>query len=618
MLTIAIILDVVTMTPFAVGVTVNAVAETIIDSGACGDNVMWEFTGRYSENSYCKGKLTISGVGCIDSYSDIKYYPWYKYADFIEEIIINDGIINISQYAFSKYTKLKKTVISDSVRIIGNYAFEGCVNLSEILIPNGVYAIGRFAFYNCKKLTDITIPGSVMDIDRSAFYYCNGLKSITLLNPNCHIADSNETINITADICGYKNSTAQQYSEKYCRNFYIVEGQKLIGDINNDSVINVSDSTFLQKQIANGVEFDDEMIGIADANGDGIVSVSDATLIQKYLAGAVAVQLGVFSEAYIEYSQVRDEVQSYLDDVTYDSSDYSVSSIADYVTNTSNNYCASCKLNIKQAGKLIVCDGGNGGIITTDSFAGDNYIYNLTPNAVSVYANIVDNKIVQSGTIKANGSPRMIQSASTYNVRDLGGWSCDGGTVKYGKLYRGGLLSTEDKSTFVDFLKVTDNLDLRWDSEVTGTSSVLGASVSYKHINGCWYGNHYNSNLKDEVKYVIDIVNNGGVLYFHCAGGADRTGTLAMILEAILGVSQSDIDKDYELTCFYAGVQTDESARRRNEHDWKSLIQFFDNYAGDTLQDRVVDYLVKQGISINDINAFRHNMIDGKPFDLTS
>ena len=28
------------------------------------------------------------------------------------------------------------------------------------------------------------------------------------------------------------------------------------------------------------------------------------------------------------------------------------------------------------------------------------------------------------------------------NVRDLGGWSCDGGTVKYGKLFRGSELKS--------------------------------------------------------------------------------------------------------------------------------------------------------------------------------
>ena len=39
-------------------------------------------------------------------------------------------------------------------------------------------------------------------------------------------------------------------------------------------------------------------------------------------------------------------------------------------------------------------------------------------------------------------------------------------------------------------------------------------------------------------------------MYFHCAGGADRTGTLAFLIEALVGVSENDLSKDYELTTF--------------------------------------------------------------------
>ena len=324
------------------------------------------------------------------------------------------------------------------------------------------------------------------------------------------------------------------------------------------------------------------------------------------------------ADKLVEFSQVRPEVQSYLDNVTYDPADYTTSQIVDYVTSTSNNQPVGCKINLKSAGTLIVYDSANGGSTITNSVAGDNYIYNFTPNAICHYVNIVDGDIEQSGTVKATGACRMIKSASAYNIRDLGGWTCDGGIVKYGKLFRGSQIWATDKSTLVKMLGVTDDLDLRWDSEVTNTSSVLGLSVNYRHINGAWYGGQYVSNLKDEFAYAINCVNSGRVLYFHCAGGADRTGTLAMVIEAVLGVSQSDIDKDYELTNFNTGIDTNAHARRRNESEWIGLINYFDNYSGDTLRDRVVNYLVSIGISISDINAFRQNLIDGSPADLVA
>ena len=40
-------------------------------------------------------------------------------------------------------------------------------------------------------------------------------------------------------------------------------------------------------------------------------------------------------------------------------------------------------------------------------------------------------------------------------------------------------------------------------------------------------------------------------LYFHCRIGADRTGTLAYLLEGILGVSKENRYRDYELTVFF-------------------------------------------------------------------
>ena len=57
-----------------------------------------------------------------------------------------------------------------------------------------------------------------------------------------------------------------------------------------------------------------------------------------------------------------------------------------------------------------------------------------------------------------------------------------------------------------------------------------------------WY------NLADKVTWraildcVIDAATHNEPVYFHCSAGADRTGTVACILEGLLGMSQSDID----------------------------------------------------------------------------
>ena len=45
-----------------------------------------------------------------------------------------------------------------------------------------------------------------------------------------------------------------------------------------------------------------------------------------------------------------------------------------------------------------------------------------------------------------------------------------------------------------------------------------------------------------------DVAYNDEKIYFHCTHGADRTGTIAYLIEALLGVDESDRITDYELT----------------------------------------------------------------------
>ena len=64
---------------------------------------------------------------------------------------------------------------------------------------------------------------------------------------------------------------------------FIMETERIKGDVNGDGVISIADATTLQKYLANIVDFDDEQLAAADTNGDGSVSIADATQIQKYL-----------------------------------------------------------------------------------------------------------------------------------------------------------------------------------------------------------------------------------------------------------------------------------------------------------------------------------------------
>lgn len=116
--------------------------------------------------------------------------PWYISRNSIEEIIIEDGIENIGNYAFFYTFNLETVVIPESVKSIGKSAFMGCENLKNITIPENVTSIGDGAFGLCKSLTDITIPKNITKIGKNLFKECSGLKSLTIPDGVTDIGES--------------------------------------------------------------------------------------------------------------------------------------------------------------------------------------------------------------------------------------------------------------------------------------------------------------------------------------------------------------------------------------------------------------------------------------------
>ena len=340
----------------------------------------------------------------------------------------------------------------------------------------------------------------------------------------------------------------------------------------------------------------------------------------------VDISEGIENETYT-FDQRRTEVANFLDNVTYDPSDYSSSQIANYVTSASSNHPVGVTINMKTAGTLTVVDGYTGRTVSKDVSAGDVTIYNCTPGATSKFVLVgADGSIVQNGVIKPTGACRMIHMTNVDNIRDLGGWACDGGVVKYGKLFRGGemygFLTDDGKQQALDMLGILKEIDLRFAEDLNGrTESGFGPTVDMLWVDMTWNALTYqksSGNIKAIFDPLFDYVIAGKPTYFHCSAGADRTGVVALICEAILGVSQSDCDKDYELTNFYTGVGTDADARRRDEAVWTREITYLNTYSGATFREKTMNFLLSCGITLEKITAFRAAMIDGTPTALTA
>ena len=306
---------------------------------------------------------------------------------------------------------------------------------------------------------------------------------------------------------------------------------------------------------------------------------------------------GIVGAEAIEWHQCPEAVRNYLANVTYDQSDYTTSQIANYAPAT------AVVSNYRPIGKTL----------------GGKTYYNQVPGVETPFATTS-----KAGTIKPLDALRWLNTPQAANVRDLGGWACDGGTIKYGLLIRGGKLAAADRAVLVGELGVQHDLDLRGrdgvspEDEPDMTESPLGSDVRYTRTQQyAWYSLTPVSAWQSYLRCVIDAVTHREPVYFHCSAGADRTGTLACVIEGLLGVSQSDIDKDYELTCFYSGTDTDNHARRRNESEWQGLIAQIGAKSGTTFRDKCVTFAAELGFTAAEINAFRAAMMDGTPETVT-
>lgn len=224
-----------------------------------------------------------------------------------------------------------------------------------------------------------------------------------------------------------------------------------------------------------------------------------------------------------------------------------------------------------------------------------NTVFNLIPGSVYWWRNSQE-----QGTFTTVGPLRTIYIDGVDNVRDLGGWKAGKNHIRYGKLFRGGRLDNITHPEDLNALGITADLDLR--GNPPGTSGGSGESYPIPWLK---YANFpvimfmasqsgpegTTSGLyQAAIRQVIQWLRDGETIYFHCHGGADRTGTLAFLIESLLGVSEVDANIDYELTSFASSVPRLRTVTNINQYPFKRLILFLKQFEGETMQEKVTNW----------------------------
>ena len=113
----------------------------------------------------------------------------YLNGEEVIDLVIPEGVTNISNYVFQNYSHLTSVTIPDGVTTIGEYAFNGCSGLTSITIGNNVNSIGQWAFGRCEKLKDVyCYAESVPESINTTFFNETNIEEATLHVPAASVS----------------------------------------------------------------------------------------------------------------------------------------------------------------------------------------------------------------------------------------------------------------------------------------------------------------------------------------------------------------------------------------------------------------------------------------------
>lgn len=229
---------------------------------------------------------------------------------------------------------------------------------------------------------------------------------------------------------------------------------------------------------------------------------------------------------------------------------------------------------------------------------GTDYRYQVT-----VYLSDGTSSGIFGGFRTASG-PRLLNIGGLHNVRDFGGWQADDKLLPQGLLYRG----SEADGAVVSHYKITEQgleelvlkLGIRTDMDLRPAGkggAALGANVAYKA-----YGmgdDLFDSTGKGAIARVLgDLADRSNYpVYLHDTDGTDSAAVVCYLLGALLGVSEEDLIREYELSALAS-----EDVSRQNLGAMANQLK---EYGSQDLGENVENYLLDAGVTAEQIASIR-------------
>lgn len=142
---------------------------------------------RQKAEEYIKTTKNLYEIVCVDNGEVLFYVP----AKYSGSLVISSSIKRIEPKAIREHKKITEIIIEDGLSEISDSLFQGCEALNRIVLPSSIKRIGFNAFAGCGELDTVELSEGIEEIDSTAFRHCLNLKELhfptTLKCINAHI-----------------------------------------------------------------------------------------------------------------------------------------------------------------------------------------------------------------------------------------------------------------------------------------------------------------------------------------------------------------------------------------------------------------------------------------------